>query len=166
MSRSPALFFALALCGALPGALCSHAASAQQAYGPAAPASEEEDDGPVPLVEAQPCDEDIREDGAIVVCRELPDSQRYMSPLPKPVESDRPVIPGLTDPPCWVENPSGGICIRFGSVPEYPILVDLTQYPEPLSEEDASHVSVAPEDEQPHYPPVTGRRVAIDLSED
>lgn len=160
MSRSPVLFFVPVLLGAL------HlgAASARQTYGPADPAAQGDEQVPVPLVEAQPCEEDIREDGAIVVCRELPDSERYMSPLPKPVASDRAVIPGLTDPPCWVES-RGGVCIRFGSVPEYPVLVDLTRYPEPLSEEEAALVSRAePAGDQPERR--IGERVPIDLSED
>lgn len=157
MSRTLIVFFVLFWPAGL--------ASAQDVYGPADPADEAESDGPVPLVEAEPCDEDIREDGAIVVCRELPDSERYMSPLPKPVESDRTIIPGLNDPPCWVEN-RGGVCVRFGYVPPYPPIVDLSVYPEPLSEEDAARVSrVAPEDE-PEPPPVTGERITIDLDED
>lgn len=133
------------------------------AYGPADPASEPDPDADVPLVEAEPCEEEIREDGAIVVCRELPDSERYMSPLPKPVESDRTVIPGLTDPPCWVQ-PRGGVCVRFGSVPEYPPIIDLSAFPEPLSEEEAAAVSAVEPETQAE--PLTGERIPIDLSED
>ena len=157
MSRLVAVFFLLAL----------HAGTvqAQQTYGPDDPGTQPDDDTELPLTEAQPCDEDIREDGAIVVCRELPDSERYMSPLPRPVESDRTDIPGLTDPPCWVENRTGGVCIRFGSVPEYPIMVDLTQYPEPLNAEEAAAVSRTEDGaELPRLR--VGERAVIDLSED
>lgn len=159
MSRRLALF--------LPALLVAAQAQAQeqppQVYGPADPASEVDPDADVPLVEAEPCEQEVREDGAIVVCRELPDSERYMSPLPKPVESDRTVIPGLTDPPCWVE-PRGGVCIRIGSVPEYPPLIDLSAFPEPLSEEEAAAVSVIEAEDEPEA--LTGRRVPIDLGED
>ncbi|WAT17300.1 hypothetical protein OZN62_10220 [Aurantiacibacter sp. MUD11] len=140
-------------------------ASAQEVYGPSDLTTEADSDEPIPLVEAEPCEEDIREDGAIVVCRELPDSERYMSPLPKPVESDRPIIPGLTDPPCWVEN-RGGACFRFGYVPPYPPVVDLSVLPEPLTEEEAAAVSRVAEKDEPDSQPVTGRRVPIDLTED
>lgn len=159
MSRRLALFFTVLL--------GSPAVQAQDqappAYGPADPASEPEPDADLPLIETEPCEEDIREDGAIVVCRELTDSQRYMSPLPKPVESDRTIIPGLTDPPCWVQ-PRGGVCVRFGSVPEYPPIIDLSAFPEPLSEEDAAAVS-AVEPEVPQEA-LTGERIPIDLSEE
>ncbi len=159
MSRRLPLFFAALLLST--PALAQE--SAPRSYGPADPATETDPDAEVPLVEAEPCAEEIREDGAIVVCRELPDSERYMSPLPKPVESDRTVIPGLTDPPCWVE-PRGGVCVRFGSVPEYPPIIDLSAFPEPLSEEEAAAVSALDNEREPRA--LTGERIPIDLSED
>ncbi|MEL1251698.1 hypothetical protein [Aurantiacibacter gilvus] len=159
MSRRLALFF--------PALLVPAPVQAQHepppAYGPADRATETDPDADVPLVEAEPCEEEIREDGAIVVCRELPDTERYMSPLPKPVESDRTVIPGLTEPPCWIQ-PRGGICVRFGSVPEYPPIIDLSAFPEPLSEEEAAAVSAV--DNEREAQALTGERVPIDLSED
>jgi hypothetical protein len=160
MSRLLGCFFLLALA---PGQ-----ALAQQAYGPSDNPAENGEGTPVPLEDAALCDEQVREDGAIVVCRELPDSERYMSPLPRPVESDRTIIPGVTSQPCWVTNPEleGTLaCMRVGSVPEYPVLIDLTKFPEPLTEEEEAAVSaIAPENAPPR--PRVGERVPIDLSED
>lgn len=159
MSRRLAFF--------LPALLSATGLQAQEqsppAYGPSDFASEADPAAPNPLIEQEPCEEEVREDGVIVVCRELDEQERYLSPLPRPVQSDRPIIPGLTDPPCWVV-PRGGICARFGSVPEYPPLVDLSIYPEPLSEEDAALVTAVEPEERAAT--LTGQRVAIDLSED
>lgn len=160
MSRQIAVFFAPAIMAVLPFA----AANAQEVYGPSDFASEADGDEPVPLVEAEPCEEEVREDGAIVVCRELPESERYMSPLPRPVQSDRRHVPGLTDPPCWVTNPGPG-CIRFGSVPPYPPLIDMTAFPEPLSAQEAAAVSAVPAEEGRRPDRRLGERVPIDLSE-
>ncbi|QZH76303.1 MAG: hypothetical protein JY451_07140 [Erythrobacter sp.] len=142
-------------------------AHAQQVYGPAEE-FEGEEDTPNPLQEIQPCETQAQEENVILVCRELTESERYMSPLPKPVQSDRAIIPGLTDPPCWVSNPAaeGTMgCMRFGYVPPPAIIVDLTQFPEPLAEADAALVSEV-EAEPDSAAPVTGERVAIDLSEE
>jgi hypothetical protein len=83
------------------------------------------------------------------------------------VESDRIIIPGLTDPPCWVTNPAAVgtlACIRFGYVPEPAIMVDLTAFPESLSEADAALVTAI--EGEARARPITGERVAIDISED
>ena len=140
--------------------------NAQEVYGPTASTSTTESDtkDPVPLVEPELCDEDIREDGAIVVCRELPDTERYLSPLPRPVQSDRRHVPGLTDPPCWMRGLGPPSCIRMGSVPPYPPLIDTTAFPEPLSEEEAAAVSAIESDRDEAE--LTGKRVPIDLSGD
>ena len=111
------------------------------------------------------CEEEVREDGTIVVCRELPESERYMSPLPRPVQSDRRHVPGLTDPPCWMRGLGPPSCIRVGYVPPYPPLIDVSAFPEPLSAEEAAAVSAVPT-EVDETTRVTGRRVPIDLSED
>ena len=141
-------------------------AMAQDVYGPSDFASEADSDTPVPLVEATPCEEEVREDGAIVVCRELPDTQRYMSPLPRPVQSDRRIIPGLTEPPCWVTQGESLSCMRLGTVPPYPPLIDLTAFPEPLSKEEAAAVSAVETDDTQETRASTGERVPIDLSGD
>ncbi|MGB3797065.1 MAG: hypothetical protein WA957_12255 [Alteraurantiacibacter sp.] len=139
-------------------------AVAQSVYGPTDAATEPDADEPVPLIEPKRCEEDIREDGAIVVCRELTDSRRYMSPLPRPVQSDRRHIPGLTDPPCWTRGLGPPSCVRMGYVPPYPPMIDTTAFPEPLSEEDAAAVSaIETEDDKPI---LTGERVPINLSDD
>ncbi len=141
-------------------------AFAQQVYGP----SEEfegEEDTPNPLAEMQPCETQAQEENVILVCRELTESERYRSPIPREVQSDRAIIPGLTDPPCWVTNPElvGTMaCMRVGYVPPPAIIVDLTQFPEPLEPADAALVSEV-EADPASAAPVTGERVAIDLSE-
>ncbi|KLI64826.1 hypothetical protein AAV99_04775 [Aurantiacibacter marinus] len=140
-------------------------AHAQQAYGPADEA-EVDEDAPLPADATEPCNTEVQEEGVILVCRELTDSERYMSPLPRPTRSDRVIIPGLTDPPCWVTNPASvgtASCIRFGYAPEPALMIDVTAFPEPLSAEDAALVSeVEPE---PDAAGVRGRRIPIDLSE-
>ncbi|KLE34429.1 hypothetical protein [Aurantiacibacter luteus] len=156
MSRWLAVILALALlpCPAL----------AQQAYGPTAAAESAEPEEPVSATD--PCETEAREDGAILVCRELPDTERYRSPLPRPVQSDRTIIPGLTDPPCWVQSKGEMVCIRMGWAPPPALMVDLSIYPEDLTEEEAAHVVTAEGPPVIAPEPVTGRRVAIDLSED
>lgn len=155
LSRRLVLFFA--------PVVLSSGAQAQQAYGPPDPDGEAETDEPVPLAPPEMCEEEVREDGAIVVCRELPESERYMSPLPRPVRSDRRHVPGLTDPPCWVSGGKPPSCIRMGSVPPYPPLIDTTAFPEPLSAEEAAAVSALPAENEDARQ-VTGERVPIDLS--
>lgn len=162
MSRQLALFFASLALGPAP----LLPASAQDSYGPGDFESDGSNDDPVPLTEAQPCEGEVREDGAIVVCRELLDSERYMSPLPRPVQSGRRHVPGLTDPPCWVTQGESLGCIRMGRVPPYPPLIDLTAFPEPLSEEEAAKVSAVAEGEEPEREARIGQRVPIDLAED
>lgn len=157
LSRRLVLFFA--------SAVVTSGAQAQQTYGPPDPARQAQSDEPVPLVEPELCEEDVREDGTIVVCREMIESERYMSPLPRPVQSDRRHVPGLTDPPCWKLGLGPPSCIRMGSVPPYPPLIDTTAFPEPLSAEEAAAVSAVPvADEDARE--VTGERVPIDLSGD
>ena len=136
--------------------------AAQQVYGPADDI-EVDDDAPLPLNASEPCETEAQEDGVILVCRELTDSERYMSPLPQPTRSDRRIIPGLTDPPCWVTGVQP--CFRFGYAPEPALMIDVTAFPEPLSEEDAALVSEAEATPNPDRP-APGTRVPIDLSED
>lgn len=158
LSRQLALFSATAL--------LATGASAQEVYGPTDFASEGSSQEPVPLVEPEPCEEEVREDGAIVVCRELPDTQRYLSPLPKPVEVHVNDVGGLRTPPCWVNDPKPPGCFRFGYVPPYPPLIDLTAFPEPLSAEEAAAVSTVETQEGADTDARIGQRVTIDLSED
>jgi len=143
--------------------LLSASVAAQEVYGPA-DEPEIDEDVPLPLTESEPCESEVQEEGVILVCRELTDSERYMSPLPAPTRSDRTIIPGLTDPPCWVTNPGPG-CIRFGYAPEPALMIDVTAFPEPLSEAEAElveEIGPAPEADRPP----TGARIPIDLSED
>ena len=143
--------------------LFSVSAAAQEVYGPA-DEPEIDEDTPLPLTESVPCETEVQEEDVILVCRELTDSERYMSPLPTPTQSDRIIMPGLNDPPCWVTNPGVG-CIRFGYAPEPAIMVDVTAFPEPLSEDEAALVSEI-EDAPDRDRPIPGRRIPIDLSDD
>lgn len=159
MSRWLALIFL--------GAWPAGPALAQQVYGPVEPSAQEDEDDPPPVA-SRPCEAEVGEEGAILVCRELPDTERYRSPLPRPVQSDRTIIPGLTDPPCWVTNPElvgTSACIRMGWAPPPAIMVDFTQFPEDLTAEEASRV-VAAEMAAPGSEAATGERVPIDLSDD
>ncbi|APE27623.1 hypothetical protein BMF35_a0794 [Aurantiacibacter gangjinensis] len=145
-------------------------AMAQEVYGPADPnAVTDEDPADIPLMQAELCEETVREDGTIVVCRERPETERYRSPLPRPVQSDRRHVPGLTDPPCWVSNPEAVgtlACMRMGYAPEPVLMVDLTQFPEDLTaEEAAAIVEVAPEEPE-EGAPTERRRIPIDITED
>ncbi len=147
--------------GVLFSTTLASSAIAQDTYGPV-DAVDVERDTPLPLVEEQPCETETQEDGVILVCRELTDSERYLSPLPKPVESDRAIIPGLNDPPCWVTGAPN--CIRFGWVPEPAIMVDVTAFPEPLTTEEAARVSAIESEAATTGPPL-GERVRIELDE-
>lgn len=176
LARSPALSLPLALrvslALSLSQSVVTHsAAGAQDSYGPGDFESDDGSEEPIPLTEARPCEdalgeEELREDGAIVVCRELPESERYLSPLPRPVQSDRRHVPGLTDPPCWVTQGESLGCMRLGYVPPYPPLIDLTAFPEPLSEEEAAKVSAVAKGDEPEREPRIGQRVPIDLTDE
>ena len=158
MSRRSAVIFVPVLIMLAPGI----PVNAQKVYGPADLASEPDTGAPVPLQEPKRCDQEVREDGAIVVCRELPEAERYMSPLPRPLEVHVNDVGGLREPPCWVTGKTP--CTRFGSVPPYPPMIDTTAFAEQLSEQDAAAV-YAIETDAPAAP-VTGKRVPIDLSGD
>lgn len=171
MSRRGLRLFAL-------GAMCATftcwggTALAQQTYGPVLD-DEDEAEAAAPVSQtrqARQCDTQPQDDGVILVCRDLGDDEAYRSPLPAPTASDRTIIPGLTDPPCWVTNPSAvGTpgCMRFGSVPPPAIIVDLTQFPEPLDDASAAAVSRVPEEElEGALPAPNGERIPIDLSDD
>ena len=146
------------------------AAQAQDAaaavYGP----SENEADAPVS------CEDLPAERDTIVVCRETIDPETVMSVIKQPVDpaaGDIPRAPLLAEPPCWVTKDKP-VCVRFGKVPEYPPLVDLTAFPEPLSEADAALVSAAADEDGDQAilaprvaagAPVTGARVPIPLED-
>jgi len=147
--------------------LYSASAAAQQVYGPT-DEIEVNEDAELPPSAVEPCDTEVQEEGVILVCRELTDSERYMSPLPKPTESDRIIMSGLNDPPCWVTNPSSvgtSSCMRIGYAPEPALMIDVTAFPEPLSEEEQAMVSEV-EEEAVTETPAVRRRVPIDISED
>ena len=151
-------------------ALCSGEALAQETYGPVI-SDDSEDALPESRQRPNPCETQPQDDNVILVCRELEDDEAYRSPLPAPTRSDRAIIPGLTNPPCWVTNP-GAVgtpdCIRVGSVPPPAIIIDLTQFPEPLDPDEAAAVSRAdmPDSDQADTRSRTGERVPIDISDD
>jgi len=117
-------------------------AVAQEVYGPTLEDRRYEQP-PVPLVEAQPCADQVREDGAIVVCREREDPARYMSVLPAPVEVRSNQIDGLREPPCWVTGRQP--CHRMGFAPPPALMIDLDAIPEALPQEQADLVYRAEE---------------------
>lgn len=161
MSRKLATVFALST--AIPAP-----AAAQAVYGPT-DGDEVDEAVPITIMEERPCETEVAEDGAILVCRELEETERYLSPIPREVESDRPIIPGLTDPPCWVTNPEAVgtmACMRVGFAPEPAIMIDVSAFPEPLSAEDAALVVEVDADPDRESGPAIGERVAIDLDED
>ena len=124
---------------------------------------------PDPATEAADPECEQGEDGEIVVCGFVDETENYMSPIPRETASDRIIIPGLTDPPCWVTGGGPPSCVRFGWVPPPALIIDVTAFPEPLSAADAADVyAVAPEenpDTQASDRPAVGERVPIDLSE-
>ena len=161
MSRSVALAMTLLACSA--------PLRAQDTYGPIdAPAEEALKETETPPKATEPCEGEAKEDGVILVCRELPQTERYLSPLPKPVQSDKRTVPEIHEPPCWVTQKQG-VCIRIGYAPEYPPMIDLTAFPDKLPEEVIEKISTAELDEEEqakraarHKP---GERVPIDLSD-
>ncbi len=124
-------------------AICfASTAQAQQVYGPvnAEPVNE---DAPRVLVEDEACEDAVQDDGTILVCRERVQSERYMSPLPPPIDGDRGLLipPDVsTLPPC-VHAPPLSFCPKLGRPPPPLPMVDTTAFPEPLSAEDAARVS-------------------------
>lgn len=90
------------------------------------------------------CPQDALMQDVIVVCAEgeADATERVMSPLPRPVASDRRVIREIETPPCWVERRSS-VCIRGGYAPPPVVLIDLDAIPEALSDEDAAQVFAA-----------------------
>lgn len=147
-------------------------AMAQRVYGPVDPEGaapvQTPIDTEVPITSANACETQPQGEGEILVCAELPESERYLSPIPREVRSDRREIPGLTDPPCWVSHPElvgTPACMRMGWAPPPAIMVDVTAFPEDLTEEEKARVFEAEEGAEIARPAV-GERVAIDLSED
>ncbi|WP_271078955.1 hypothetical protein [Aurantiacibacter sp. MUD61] len=155
----------VAMCAA--SAAFSVSAAAQEVYGPLV-GTEVDEEVPVTIVEERPCETQTREDGAILVCRQVDETKRYRSPLPREVQSDRRIIPGLTDPPCWVTNP-GAVgtpsCMRVGYAPEPAYMLDFSTLPEPLASDEAEQVTEVENDALP-ADNLSGERVPIDLSED
>lgn len=168
MSRIAPSLFAILTAGVVLSPY-AHTAQAQETYGPVL-TEDNEDALPEARQQADPCETQPQDDDVILVCRTLEDDEAYRSPLPAPTASDRPIIPGLNDPPCWVTDP-GAVgttgCIRFGSAPPAAVIIDLTQFPEPLDAEHAAAVlRVEPRDKDDKVPPrPTGERVPIDLTD-
>ena len=120
--------------------------------------------------QAKPCDTEPTEDGVILVCRELEEEERYRDPLPAPVASDRVIISGIETPPCWVQPRNDGmvnVCVRMGWAPEPVLMVDVTQFPEKLSDAHLAAIVVANAIvDDAGTAQATGQRVPIDISED
>ena len=141
-----------------------HSTQAQEAYGPGENAME---DGALPSCDDLPPDEDT-----IVVCSELVDPETVMSVIPPEPDlssGDIPRAPALAEPPCWITG-NKTLCIRRGKVPEFPPLIDMTAFPEQLSEAEAAQVMQAAlpaeeRDKRASRALAIGKRVAIDLEE-
>lgn len=121
-------------------------------------------DDPEPSKTAKPCETEPTEDGVIVVCRELEEEERYRDPLPAPVASDRVIISEIETPPCWVVN-TGGLCLRGGWVPPPVLLVDVSDFPEKLSEEHRAAIVAVESSGESGQGTGEGRRIPIDISE-
>ena len=154
-------------------ALLAVPAQAQDSYGPAAEEPEPEqvqtvDEAPVRDEGLPTCDETTPGDGTIVVCALRVDPETVMSPLPRPVDPYKgaPRAPLMAEPPCWITKDKT-LCVRFGYVPPWPPMIDMSKFPEPLSAEDAARVFAAPEEasETATDGSQVGRRVAIPLED-
>lgn len=158
MSRRLLALFACAL--AVAPAMAQDSAT----YGPEEEQADAAEPAPRTQQEAQErCEESRNDESVIVVCAPPDGTDAYLSPLPTPARSDKRTVPEIHEPPCWVTK-SKSLCIRFGSVPEYPPLIDLTQFPERLSDEDAEKVFAVESQKEPET--LTGKRVPIDLGDD
>lgn len=117
---------------------------------------------------AQECARDPGEDGEIVICGQRDETQEYLSPIPRPTQSDRRIIPGMTDPPCWVNGGRPPSCVRFGWVPPPVLMIDLDALPEPLTDEQAADIYRIPAEQDEASPGsgvAVGERVPIDLAQ-
>ena len=83
------------------------------------------------------------EAGEIVVCAPDPDRYRVSSSIEDAIAADQPVPDGLPRapnvfgiPPCE----EMGVCMKIGSAPEPPLIIDLAALPHPLTPEEAANV--------------------------
>ena len=86
-----------------------------------------------------PCPEEADPD-VIVVCSERAAPGDVMSVIKPPVKADggAPRAPELSG--SCLRTRGRQNCIMMGNVPDYPPLIDMTAFPEELSEEDAAAV--------------------------
>ncbi len=122
---------------------------AQEAYGPEE-GFEGDPETPAALAGDVPCEDTVQEDGSIIVCRELEDSDQYLSPIPREVDPKIRILPGFEPPPC--ENHLLSFCGRFGGGGSRPLMIDLDNIPEAVSPEDRASITRA--DKEP--PPLPG----------
>ena len=89
-----------------------------------------------------PCPEEADPD-VIVVCSERAAPGDVMSVIKPPVNADggAPRAPEMAEN--CVRTRGRANCIMFGNVPEYPPLIDMSAFPEPLSDADAAAVTRA-----------------------
>lgn len=92
--------------------------------------------------DVEECEVDEWQPNTIVVCRKINETRDVMSVLPKPIDPGRMYVPGFEPPPC------NGTCTKFGWVPEYPPLIDMTAFPEGLSLEEAAAIIEIPAGEE------------------
>ena len=123
-------------------------AHAQDAGGDAA-AMAQQQSGEVRDALAEPdCEQDEFQRDTIVVCAEMGEEEAtraVMSVLPEPLVVQVNELEGLREPPCWVTG--RWPCGRFGFAPPPVVLIDLDQFPDALTAEEAAQV-YAVEDEK------------------
>ena len=118
-------------------------ALAQDAAGAAATLANQQRGEVINVLSEPDCKRDEFQRDTIVVCAkaEAEEATRaVMSPLPAPVQSDRNLVSGLRDQPCWVTRVPGVVCVRGGFAPPPVVLIDLGKFPDALSAEEAAKV--------------------------
>jgi hypothetical protein len=107
----------------------------------------------------RPCK--LSEGNEIVVCARDPDALRVESPTEEAIRKGEAMKDGVPRAPN-VDGPGifQGRGMRIGKAPVQPLIVDLTNEPQPLSEEDAQRVYRV-EDGPPREPPPTPAAAAL-----
>ena len=118
----------------IPLAFLASPASAQDVYGP----SEREVERGQVRREVRACEDTVQQDGAIIVCRQVENAERYLSPLPREVDPQIRILPGFEPPPC--ENNLLSFCGGIGRPPPPPAKVDLDAIPDALTDAEAAAV--------------------------
>ena len=95
----------------------------------------------------------------IVVCARDPDELRVESPTDEAIRKGEAVDDGIPRAPD-MSPPCTGVCMRVGPTPYRPIIVDLTDQPGGLSEEEAALVYRVEDGPPREAPPVPEEEVS------